>query len=62
MQKPTAEQYQNYRATRRLAVKRIVDCVQSGTLALNEWSRGVITRSRAEHSASISRQNVYGEA
>lgn len=55
---PTAEQFKSYRAARRLAVRRIVDCAKAGVVPINDWSCGVIRRVRGEHSASVKRQHA----
>lgn len=60
MSRPTLAQYQAFRAERREAVRRIVDCVQSGTIGMTDWARGVIRRARSDHSASVARQIKHG--
>ena len=56
MEIPTINQFKTYRARRREAVNRIVLAYQAGCCGMTEWTRGVIARSRKEHSESIRRQ------
>ena len=60
MQLPTEQQYKDYRAYRRLAVHRIVDCLQGKTIGWTDWTKETIARLRREHSASIARQHTFG--
>lgn len=53
---PTADQFNQFRAGRRETVGRIASTIKSGTIPKSPWALGVISRARAEHTASIKRQ------